>query len=147
MRLTVAFISILFCQAFSSCTDYYISSPQPIDSKNIYTLPKKYTGTWRLNELKGGGPFVFDSLIIRKDYYKRISRTEMIVPTNEIEMDSNIYFLNGKVYSSESGSLEGGYNYITINDSVVIDVLDIKLIEFGLGVQLITLALLSFLKR
>ena len=48
-----------------------------------------------------------------------------------MELDSNFYFLNNKVYSKEIGSVEGGYNYVIKNDTIIIDVIDIELIEYG----------------
>jgi len=131
MKVKIGIILIFISLTFSSCSDFYFSSPQPIDSKNNYSVPAKYTGSWRLEETRFKKSSSVDSLIIGKKYYKRISRSTVKESKSDMELDSNIYFLNNKVYSNESGSLEGGYNYIIKNDTVIMDVLEIELIEYG----------------
>lgn len=122
---------ILISLVLSSCTDFYFSKPQPIGVDNTYSVPDKYIGLWRLESSDSDRESSIDSIFITKNYYKRISRSETKESKSVMESDSNIYFLNNKVYTKESGDLEGGYHYIIKDDTVIVDVVDIELIEFG----------------
>jgi hypothetical protein len=37
---------LFFCMTLSSCSNYYFSSPQPVDSENMYQFPKQFRGTY-----------------------------------------------------------------------------------------------------
>ena len=131
MKINIGIKLIIICLAFSSCTKYYFSNPQPIDSKNMYSIPKKYVGSWQLATNTVDNVSSLDSLVIGKNYYKYITKSKLKESKSVMELDSNIYFLNDKIYTNMDGSLEGGYNYVIKDDTVIIDAIDIELIEFG----------------
>lgn len=122
---------LAICASFSSCTVYYFSEPQPIDTKNIYKVPKKLTGSWYINSDNKKGGNEVDSLVIGETFYSRITKSMVKEPKDTIDLDSNIYCINNKIYSNKTGKLEGGFNYQVIGDSIAIDVVENETVELG----------------
>ncbi len=124
---TNIFVLILICSFLSSCTVYYFSEPQPVDSKNTYKIPKKFRGSWHLNNEDDNK----DSLSIGKNFYHRTTESLHKESKQVLEKDSNTYFINNEIYHNENGKLEGGFSYEIQDDSVIISVVKNELIEFG----------------
>ena len=119
-------LSLLFtCIAFSSCNNYYFNKPQPVDSKNSYTIPNKYRGSWYTDDKK------LKTLTIGKDFYKKSEELQFKKSKSKLDSDTSIYFIRNKIYHTEDGKLNGGFNYIIKDDSVIIETNEIKLVELG----------------
>ena len=127
MKTAPIFILIALSISISSCSEFYFSKPQPVDVENIYQVPSKYTGVW----LKSDEKDKIDSIFITEDYYKRVTRSIVKELKSKMESDTNVYFIDNKVYSKENGDLEGGYKFTIVGDSVFIDVVLTDYIEFG----------------
>jgi hypothetical protein len=100
----------------SSCESYYFNNPQPKDSKNLYSIPKKYRGDWPLNMQNT------HTLSIGKDYYstnERITKSK-----SELDLDTNAHFIRDKIYFSEENVLQRGYDYSIKGDSIIIEVIE-----------------------
>ena len=124
--MKICTILLILCSTLISCDSYYFNKPQPIDSKDIYKLPKKLTGTWIIEKNDSGG---LDSLIIGKDYFQRIMHFTI---EDDINTDSNTYIIGNEIYNRENGNLEGGYPITYKDDStIVITCIENELVEFG----------------
>jgi hypothetical protein len=119
----------ILCLFLSSCTNYYFSEPQPVNSTNSYTIPKKFRGSWNISD--NDQTESIDSLIIGKYFYKQIKRLATKESKSELNKDSTVYFIDNKLYYYENSKLKGGYTYHVLGDSVVVDVVDSEIIEFG----------------
>jgi len=124
--MKVNVLSLLFiCIIFSSCNDYYFNTPQPVDSKNTYTTPNKYRGTWYTDDNK------LSTLTFGKDFYTTIEKSQLKESKTKLDLDTNTYFIRNKIYYSEDGKLKGGFNYVIKNDSVFVKTSEIKRVELG----------------
>lgn len=107
-----------------SCERVYISTPQPVDSKNIYSFPEKYRGVWAGEENT--------VMIIEKDIFRYIQKNDTKVPKHEI--DSSSYILKDHhiyVIDKEERELSKGFPYKIINDTVVFQEQEVYEIELG----------------
>lgn len=120
---------IAICLTFVSCSDYYFSEPQPVDSANTLKVPKKYRGTWNIGDNNSNEHA--ESLIIGESYYKLVDHYRAKESMANLELDSSIFFIDNKVYVTEDGELEGGYDYTIEGDSIIVDVKEIEIVEFG----------------
>jgi len=121
------YLFLLLSVVLVSCKIYYFNEPQPVDSKNIYKVPKKIIGFWEIKDPDE----VFGSINIGKDFYHRITETQEKITKSEFDLDSNTYIIDNKFYFKEDGSLKGGFNYRLNNDTINIDVVENELVEFG----------------
>jgi len=123
-------IGLFILTLLSSCNNYYFNAPQPEDSKNSYTIPNKYRGTWYLDKNKS------TKLTIGKDFYRTTEREQMIKSKAKMDLDPKTYFIGNKIYYSEGDKYEsrellGGFNYVLKGDSVIVEFTEINHIEFG----------------
>lgn len=116
---------ILICILLGSCDNYYFNNPQPVNTKNTYTVPGKYRGIWQAD--KDGST----TITIGKDFYYITEKGQEMESKAEIDADSDLYFLKNKIYYTEDGHLKGGYNYETKGDSVLIEILETNRVDFG----------------
>ena len=128
LLLFIAFSALL---SFSSCTSYYIDSAQPIDVENIYSLPKRITGSWYIKESPDDSLADWDSISITKAYYHYVVRDNHKGTMSEIEADSTVFIVDNKIYLQEDGAITAVFPFIMQDDSVVVSLVDHELVEFG----------------
>ena len=121
----IALSSLIICMMLSSCNDYYFNKPQPVDSKNTYTTPKKLRGTWYTDDNK------LSTLTIGKDFYTTIEKLQLKESKTKLDSDTNTYFIGNKIYYLEDSKLKGGFDYVIKDDSVIVEYLVIKSDELG----------------
>tara|TARA_B110000438_G_C15605478_1_gene559928 strand:- start:99 stop:770 length:672 start_codon:yes stop_codon:yes gene_type:complete len=114
-----------------SCDVHYFNEPQPIDSKNIYTIPKKYRGIWIIDDLQA------QKIEIEKNFYSIIENSQIIKELKtELDIDTSTYFIGNKIYHSDNNIPTRGFEYDIKNDSVVFEYLEINHIDFGQNIFL-----------
>jgi metal-sulfur cluster biosynthetic enzyme len=109
---------------FVSCDQFYFSTPQPIDAKNIYEFPKEFRGVWSDN---------LDSIIIGKDYYLNIENRKVNVSKKEVDTSSSYIIYENKIYKidKEDEMLNEGYHYSIENDIITYLKREVSEIELG----------------
>jgi hypothetical protein len=91
-------------------------------------VPKRLTGTWVIEKEDAKN---LDSLIVGRDYYRRITYTTVTESRKAVEMDSSIIILGDRIYEKDDGNLKGGYPFKFEGDSIVVTIIDDHLIEYG----------------
>jgi hypothetical protein len=124
-----ALIALIVGIAFSSCEEnnFHFNNPQPEDSKNLYSVPRKHRGIWHLDSKKAG----ISTITIGKHFYETIEEQMPKESKAELELDSKVFFVGGKMYYNEDGKLHGEIDYTLEGDSVIIGSTGKKYIEFG----------------
>lgn len=116
---------ILLGSIFFSCSTFYFTSPQPIDSKNLYEFPSQYRGTW----VEGK-----DSMIVGKTFFRNIKNSERSIYKPEADTSSLLLMHDNKIYfidSSNQIKLTGGFPYKVEGDSLFY--IDHEVTEINLG--------------
>ncbi|MFK7756557.1 MAG: hypothetical protein AB8B53_06465 [Flavobacteriales bacterium] len=131
MRTSIVITIISISFILSSCAESYFSEPQPLDVKNITKLPKKYTGVWLLGDSSSRSLLTKDSLIVSERFYKMFNKFQFKESIQKIESDSNSFLIEDKLYVIEDGNLKGGFDYEIKSDSIIADVEEVTLVEFG----------------
>ena len=112
MNSTIKLILILgTIPLMISCDKVYISTPQPIDSKNIYLFPGEFRGMWT-NEA--------ETIIIGKDYFKYTQDNEASVSKQELDTSSSYVLKDHKIYiiDKEERTISEGFPVKLENDSI-----------------------------
>ena len=100
------------CFLFSACDSFYFTSPQPVDSENIYEFPRKIRGAYSKNN---------DSVIFGKDYFKSIEYNEDQIPRHLADTSSSYILKNNKIYlvdNDEEIKLTEGFPYKLKDDTI-----------------------------
>lgn len=126
------FISILigsFALILTACQPFYLTSPQPYDSKNIYEFPKEYRGLMINKDSSSYSFDQMDTIIIGKNYFiiKDYKQTNAIAK-KEIDSSKTYLIKNNKIYiksNYEEIPLSEGYPYKLINDTIYFNARDI----------------------
>ena len=107
-----------------SCSNVFISNPQPVDSKNIYSFPKAYRGIWTCET---------DTVIAEKDYFKYIQSSERFVSKLEVDTSSSYVLKDNKIYiiDTTDGKLRGGFPFKLENDTLYYHGSEINEITLG----------------
>ncbi len=119
--LSVAVVSLIFI----SCDNIYISKPQPVDTENIYTFPKKFRGMWLDGE---------DTVIVDKNTYLRIAYREKKAAMAVIDTSSSFLLKNNKIYLINKDNdlkIHGGFAYTVKDDTCFYRIPDITEINLG----------------
>jgi len=117
------FIGILLLH--SSCTEIYVSNPQPIDSKNINTFPKRFRGEW----IGDGGSYTIgkDYFEIREYDEKNILKVNLDSSNRYLLKDDLIYIID----PDEEKDFIGGFPYEIKNDTIYYE--ELSIVEESLG--------------
>lgn len=108
-----------------SCMGVYISTPQPVDSRDIISFPEKFRGFWIDEEA---------SVIIDKKILKYTRYSEEKIPREKL--DSSAYILkNQKIYllHNEGTELRGGFPYKIKEDTLIFNEIQLLEVELGKG--------------
>jgi len=128
MRIKI-YSLIAICLILASCSEYYFSEPQPVNSKNILKVPKMHRGTWNIGDNNSSDHT--ESLTIGESYYKLVDNYRAKESLAVLEQDSSTYLIGNKVYVKEDGELEGSYDYTIEGDSIIVYVNEFEIVEFG----------------
>lgn len=122
MKIIIVIIGII--PIMTSCEHVYISTPQPVDSKNIYVFPKEYRGVWTCEE---------NTVIIGKDFFKYIQNLDFKVSKIEIDSSSSYVLKDNKLYIIDNRKMElkGGFPYKLKNDTIYYQ--EPEVLEIALG--------------
>lgn len=106
-----------------SCFGVYLSTPQPVDSKNILSFPVKYRGIWTEEG---------DTVFIEKKYLGYSMTSEEIIPMAELDSASHI-LKNNKIYLlfEDGTELRGGYPYQIKDDTLRYTAIQLLEVELG----------------
>lgn len=121
------FYLILLCSTLISCSTFYFTTPQPVDSKNIYEFPSLFRGTWVEGQ---------DTMIVGKTFFRNIKNHPKSIYKAEADTTSFILFNDNKIYFIDSTSqikLTGGFPYSIIGDSLFY--VDREVTEINLGAK------------
>jgi hypothetical protein len=101
-----------------SCGTVYFDNPQPVNSKNLRSIPKEIQGTWKTrNRYPDAVTFNEDAISIDKHSFRKYSTVYYTIARTEID-NSPIYKLNeGKIFITRNGKSHS-YPYILVNDSI-----------------------------
>ncbi|WP_157515072.1 hypothetical protein [Gaetbulibacter saemankumensis] len=106
------FFLLFGCLFFSviSCTSVYFNQPQPIDSKNLNRIPKKFRGTWVQKN---------DTIIIGKRFYQKTGWYFNTISKVEIDTNKSLQIRGQRIYDLEEPSSKG-FEFTAVNDSLII---------------------------
>lgn len=108
-----------------SCGEVFISTPQPVDSKNIYLFPRGYRGMWTCEA---------DTVIVGKDYFKSIQYSDEKVSKQEADTSSSYLLKDNKIYTINTkgeSRFKGGFPYKLKNDTIYFQ--ESEVMEIALG--------------
>jgi hypothetical protein len=110
--LTIRFTLLLITALTISCSTVFFDQPQPTDSPNLKSVPKKIRGTWT-NVTK----YYDKSILIDKTSYTQVtlSKRRILMVTPETSDEYKIE--NGKIFRSDDDS-KTGYSYVIKNDTI-----------------------------
>ncbi len=111
MKTSLKFIAAVFLifSLISSCHTVYYSNPLPVDSRNIYKIPRGYRGVWFIE---------FDSIIIGKRNVSFISSQELKVAKSEVDTRKQYLWKDNLIYYIDSvKGLSAGFPYVLLNDT------------------------------
>lgn len=115
-------VFIGFCWFLISCDTMYFTSPQPVDSKNIYEFPKKIRGIYT-NNSEVGNTVDWDSIIITKDYFRSVEFFDWQIAKHIVDTSSHFMLYDNKIYTIDDDGdniLSGGFSYTILRDTVFI---------------------------
>ena len=94
-----------------SCESISVSTPQPVDSKNITNFPGEFRGTWTCEG---------NTMIIGKDFYKYSQDFSVKIPKQLVDTSSSYLLKNNKIYYVDRRKLEigEGFPYTLENDTI-----------------------------
>ena len=125
------YLVLLLPLVLFSCTIYYFDEPQPVDSQNIYKMPAKLIGSWYIKDSTDLTREDYDSISIGKTYYHLTTRERIVEEVSKVESDSNIFKIYNKIYYTENGVLNGGFDFSTLNDTMTIYTVENEIVELG----------------
>lgn len=101
---------LIIFSLISSCHTMYFSNPLPVDSRNIYKIPREYRGVWFLES---------DSVIIGKRSVRFIYKDDRCLAKSEADTSSRFLLRDNLIYSidTETG-LSQGYPYTLKDDTI-----------------------------
>lgn len=107
-----------------ACENVYNSSPQPVDSKNIYSFPREFRGMWTCER---------DTLIIAKDYSKYTQFVGFSVPKQDVDSSSSFVIKDDKIFiiNKHEMELRGGFPFKLENDTIYYQ--ERNVVEVALG--------------
>ena len=113
-----------FLPLIISCDNVYISTPQPVDSKNIYLFPREFRGVWTCEENK---------VIIEKDYFKYAQNSEYKVSKQEIDTSSSYVLKDNKIYiiDNEKWEISDGLPFKLEKDTIYYQLPEVTEIPLG----------------
>ncbi len=95
-----------------SCDQYYFTTPQPVDSENVYKFPADYRGIW----VEEG-----DTILFEKDYFVNITYTNRKVAKNMADTSSQYIIKDEKIFvvdEEEEVEIKGGFLYTLKDDTL-----------------------------
>jgi hypothetical protein len=110
--LAIRFTYLLIMALTISCSTVFFDQPQPTDSANLKSVPKKFRGTWR-NFTK----YYDESILIDKTSYTQVTLTKKSVPMVTAETSDEYKIENGKIFLTDD-DLKTGYPYVIKNDTI-----------------------------
>jgi len=116
-------VGVLFLTG--ACDQVYFSTSQPIDSKNIYSFPKKFRGVWTEDG---------DSVVIGKDYFMNIDYNDKKVAKTEVDTSASYVLRGDKIYQIDDGQelkVTGGFSFVLKNDTISYQEREVFEIAFG----------------
>jgi hypothetical protein len=114
-------LAFLFILALTiSCSNVLFDNPQPTDSKNLKSVPKKIQGTWRIVNGEYRESFKID-----KTSYIRVSSVQRRIPKIKAETSFKYKIESGKIFPVDDDS-KTGYTYVIKNDTVYFDEMKIE---------------------
>ena len=101
---------LLYCSLIYSCHTVYFSNPLPVDSRNIYKIPREYRGEWFSES---------DSVIIGKKYFRFISKEDIRIAKSEVDTGTRFLLRDNLIYRiyKEVG-LSHGFTYTLKVDTI-----------------------------
>jgi hypothetical protein len=114
-RLAISFTFLLILGISVSCSTVFFDLPQPVDSRNMKSVPSKIQGTWRNvnNDYE-------ESIKIDKTSYTKVTREKYWVSTIKAKTSEKYLFKDGKIFVTDDGS-KTGYSYEIKNDTIYFD--------------------------
>ena len=97
---------------FVSCDQFYFSTPQPIDAKNLNEFPNESRGSWTDNG---------DSIVIGRDNFISVEYNEKKVAKKEVEASSRYKLKGNKVYvvdDKKGLKAKRGFPYVLKRDTI-----------------------------
>lgn len=111
--MTRLLLFVICALGLTSCTEYYFDHALPVDGKDITKIPRKYHGVWLSPE---SDSINFVTVELGKDYFHRIVQSEETKAKSDL--DSNTVILDGLLYVNDQGTLNGGYTFVDLGDSL-----------------------------
>jgi hypothetical protein len=99
-----------------SCENVFFDQPQPVDSKNLISVPKELQGIWGAEwtaECK-----TRDSIIIDKTSYRNITNECYFISNDELNNSEKYKIMDGKIYLFYRDDTLS-YRYNKLNDSTI----------------------------
>lgn len=95
----------------TSCDSISVSTPQPVDSKNIMNFPRDYRGTWTCEG---------NTVTIGKDFYEYSEVFDVKIPKQLVDTSSSYLLKNNKIYYVDRWKQElgEGFPYTMENDTI-----------------------------
>jgi len=108
-----------------SCDQFYFSTPQPIDAKNIYEFPNEARGSWTDNG---------DSIIVGRKNFISVEYSEKKIAKSEVKSSSRYKLKRDKIYITDTEKgLKGrrGFPYSLKDDTLYYK--EAEVFELALG--------------
>jgi hypothetical protein len=103
---------------FISCGTVYFDQPQPVNAKNLKSIPREIQGTWKTrNKYPDAVTINEEAIKIDKKSFKKYSTVYYSIAQSEINNSMTYKLYDGKIFLSVNGKSHS-YPYILANDSI-----------------------------
>lgn len=126
-QILLIIVSMVAGLLLMSCDQFYFSTPQPVDARNIYEFPNKSRGSWTDNG---------DSIVIGRTNFMSIEYQEAKVSLKEAKGSSRYRLKRDKVYiTDEEKGLKAkrGFPYTLKQDTLFYQEAEIFELKLGEG--------------
>jgi hypothetical protein len=116
----------------TSCGTVYFDNPQPVDSRNLRSVPVDIRGTWKTRNIYPDAVTVNeDAIRIDRKSFRKYSTVYYTIARPEIDK-SAVYKLNeGKISVTRNGKSHS-YPYTIVNDSIRYSSCEVEM-QYGLS--------------
>lgn len=111
----IRYSALLLMGLIVSCSTVFFDTPQPTDSNNLKTVPKKIRGTWR-NIRKD----YEESITIDKTSYTKVTDLKKKIPKLKAGSSAKYRIENDRIFIADDDS-KTGYPCKILNDTIYFD--------------------------
>jgi hypothetical protein len=123
---------ILSLSVLISCGTVYFDKPQPVNSKNLKSVPEEIQGTWKTrNKYPDAVTINEDAIKIDKKSFRKYSTVYYTIARSEISKSTIYKLYEGKIFITRNGKSHS-YPYRLENDSIHYSSCEVEM-QYGLS--------------